>query len=127
MLKPEDKVLTKNAPFEKAKFTWITDQNRKERYIVASCGNYTIQWNFRSVKIAKPDVITNGFTTITTCTLIPKSEHILDTTFMHDAYSSHGDPSLVVLTKQRVYNIDEEDDSDRDEEEDDDGPRRLNF
>ncbi|WPT10914.1 Protein CYPRO4 [Picochlorum sp. SENEW3] len=127
MLKPEDKVLTKNAPFEKAKFTWITDQNRKERYIVASCGNFTVQWNFRSVKIAKPDVITNGFTTITRCTLIPKSEHILDTTFMHDAYSSHGDPSLVVLTKQKVYNVEEDDDSDREEEEERDGPRRLNF
>jgi len=123
MLTPEDAVYTKQAPLEKAKFSWITDNNRKERYIVASCGNYTVQWNFRAVKIAKPDVVTNGLTTVQKYALIPKSEHIIDTTFMHDNFSSHGDASLVVLTKQRVYNVEDDD-----EEDEDAAPRRnLNF
>lgn len=123
MLKAEDTIYTNNAPFEKAKFSWITDASRKERYIVASCGKYTVQWNFRAVKVAKPDVLTNGLTTVQKYALIPKSENIVDTTFMHDTYSSRGASSpLVVITKQRVYNVDEDDDDDGTNE-----ARRLNF
>lgn len=107
MLKPEDRVLTNNAPFEKAKLSWVTDPSRKERYIVATCGRYTVEWNFRAVKIAKPDIVTNGLTTVQKYVLIPKSEDILDTSFMHKAASPN---SLVVLTKQRVWNVDEGDD-----------------
>ena len=124
MLKAEDIIYTKNAPFEKAKFSWITDNARKERYIVASCGRYTVQWNFRAVKVAKPDVITNGLTTVQKYTLIPKSENIVDTTFMHDTFASRGTTSpLVVLTKQRVYNVDDDDD----EEDEGNEARRLRF
>lgn len=36
-----------NAPLEKGHFTWITQEGRQERWIVASCGNYTVLWNFR--------------------------------------------------------------------------------
>jgi len=123
-LKPEDSIYTNNAPFEKAKFSWITDNARKERYIVASCGRFTVQWNFRAVKVAKPDVITNGLTTVQKYTLIPKSENIVDTTFMHDTFASHGTTSpLVVLTKQRVYNVDDDDD----DEEEGNEARRLRF
>lgn len=39
--------LTKNCPLEKGHFTWITERGRQERWIVASCGNYTVLWNFR--------------------------------------------------------------------------------
>ena len=46
-LKPEDNVLVKAAPLTKGKFTWVTESGRQERWIVASCGNYTVLWNFR--------------------------------------------------------------------------------
>jgi len=115
MLRPEDRVYTNNAPFEKARFSWVDSRNRseKERYIVATCGRYTVQWNFRAVKIAKPDVVTNGLTTVQKYALIPKSEDILDTNFMHAKAREGGGVrspgSLVVLTKQRVWNVEEED------------------
>jgi hypothetical protein len=37
------------APLQKGKFTWITEAGRQERWIVASCGAYTVLWNFRWV------------------------------------------------------------------------------
>lgn len=43
-----------NAPMEKGHFTWVTTQGRQERWIVASCGNYTVLWNFRPVSCAAP-------------------------------------------------------------------------
>lgn len=46
-LKQEDTLLVKGAPLTKGKFTWITESGRQERWIVASCGNYTVLWNFR--------------------------------------------------------------------------------
>ena len=46
-LKTEDNVLVKAAPLTKGKFTWVTESGRQERWIVASCGNYTVLWNFR--------------------------------------------------------------------------------
>ena len=114
MLKPEDRVYTNNAPFEKARFSWVggKDSREKERYIVATCGRYTVQWNFRAVKIAKPDVVTNGLTTVQKYALIPKSEDILDTNFMHMHQGVRSPGSLVVLTKQRVWNVEEEEDED---------------
>ena len=46
-LRPEDVTLTGGAPMEKGHFTWVTQAGRQERWIVASCGNYTVLWNFR--------------------------------------------------------------------------------
>lgn len=37
------------AALQKGKFTWITESGRQERWIVASCGAYTVLWNFRFV------------------------------------------------------------------------------
>ena len=41
--------LTGGAALEKGHFTWITEKGRQERWVVASCGNYTVLWNFRWV------------------------------------------------------------------------------
>ncbi|MEO2193545.1 MAG: hypothetical protein ABGY24_13955 [bacterium] len=112
-LTPEDRIRTDNAPFEKARFSWVGDESTKERYIAATCGRYTVQWNFRAVKIAKPDVVTNGLTTVQKYALIPKSEEILDAAFMHNQNTLRSPNSLVVLTKQRVWNVDEEDEDDK--------------
>ena len=41
------------AALQKGKFTWITEAGRQERWIVASCGAYTVLWNFRWVGLAE--------------------------------------------------------------------------
>ena len=46
-LKAEDQPLLQGAPLRQGKFTWVTEAGREERWIVASCGNYTVLWNFR--------------------------------------------------------------------------------
>ena len=38
---------TGKAKLTKGKFTWITEAGRQERWIVASCGAYTVLFNFR--------------------------------------------------------------------------------
>ena len=48
-LKPEDLALVGSAPLQKGKFTWVTESGREERWIVASCGTFTVLWNFRCV------------------------------------------------------------------------------
>ena len=46
-LKAEDVAAVGGAPLTKGKFTWVTESGREERWIVASCGTYTVLWNFR--------------------------------------------------------------------------------
>ena len=46
-LKPEDQPLLLGSPLRQGKFTWVTEAGREERWVVASCGNYTVLWNFR--------------------------------------------------------------------------------
>ncbi len=46
-LRPEDAAKVGGAPMRQGKFTWVTEAGRQERWIVASCGNHTVLWNFR--------------------------------------------------------------------------------
>ncbi|GAB4822475.1 hypothetical protein N2152v2_009521 [Parachlorella kessleri] len=113
-LKPQDTALTANAPLEKGHFTWITEKGRQERWIVASCGNYTVLWNFRQVKLAQPEVVSYGaLTTVTNYHLIPKSEHVVDSVFMHDNYArtptGAEETSMLVVTKNAIYTVADED------------------
>lgn len=48
-LKAEDVARTGNKPFRSAKFTWVTEAGRKERWIVASCGSHSVVWNLKCV------------------------------------------------------------------------------
>ena len=114
-LKMEDVARTGGAPLEKAKFTWITERGRQERQIVASCGNYTILWNFRSVKVAAADTTSmGGLTTVTSYHLIRKGEHVVDSVFMHDNFNRSaagaGESAMVVVTDRKVYTVGEDDD-----------------
>lgn len=46
-LKPEDVAKVGGAALSKAKFSWVTEGARQERWIVASVGSYTALWNLR--------------------------------------------------------------------------------
>jgi hypothetical protein len=113
-LKPEDQVLVKNQPLQKGKFTWVTESGKQERWIVASCGNYTVLWNFRSVKLANPDIVSyGGLTTVTNYHLIPKNESVVDSVFMHDNFAAsptRDESAMVVVTNDHVYSLADQDD-----------------
>jgi hypothetical protein len=113
-LKAEDVAKVGSAPLRQGKFTWVTEAGRQERWIVASCGNYTVLWNFRQVKLAKDTSVSyGGLTTCTSCHLIPKSESVVDSVFMHDNYTpaspTADDNSMVIVTKHQVWSMADED------------------
>lgn len=103
------------ATFSKGKLTWITEANMTERWIAAGCGNYTVLWNFRRVKQAKPTIISSGAFTITEhYSMIKKDEKVVQNAFMHDQYSMtpQAKNALVVATVHRLYNTIDEESSD---------------
>eukprot|EP00884_Botryococcus_braunii_P014703 jgi/Botrbrau1/23233/Bobra.0041s0071.2 len=112
-LKIEDTTLTRNAPLTKGKFTWITQAGFEERWIVANCGNYSVLWNFRQVKLAQPDTVSyGGLTTCTSYHLIPKDESVVDSVFVADKYASPGgnDAAMVIATRHQIHTVAEDDD-----------------
>jgi hypothetical protein len=128
-LRPADAARTGGAPLEKGHFTWITEAGRQERWIVASCGTFTVLWNFRAVKTAAPDVTSmGGLTTVTTYHLIAKKERVVDSVFMHDKYArtpTGAEDAMVVVTDRKVYAAaDSEGEEEEGEEEEGQGPAK---
>jgi len=113
-LKPEDWQLAgKGAKLEKGKFTWITEQGSSEHWIVASCGNFSVLWNFTAVKQnkASDSVSHGGLVTCTTYNIIPKDENVVDSVFLHEGHNhkGHHDSSLVVATRNYLWACAEDD------------------
>jgi hypothetical protein len=120
-LRPADAARAGGAPLEKGRFTWVTEAGRPERWVVASCGRFTVLWSFRAVKAAAPDVVSaGGLTTVTQYQMIPRKENVVDSVFMHDKFArtptGGGEAAMVVVTGRRVYTA--ADGSDDEEEED---------
>ena len=85
----------------------MTEEGRQERWIVASCGNDSVLWNFRQAKVSKGDGTSHGgLPTVTKYHLVSRSEHVVDSQFMHDNYSSdrrRTQSALVVATTNKVW------------------------
>jgi hypothetical protein len=92
--------------------TWITENDLTERWIVASCGSFSVLWNFRRVKAQKPSVISSGcFTICSHYTMLAKSERVVENAFLHDKYAvtPQAKNALLVATEHRLYNCQDED------------------
>lgn len=77
-----------NKPLQKGRFTWVTERGRQERWVVASCGSYTVRWNLRVVKTANAQTVSGGgLTTVDQYQLLSKEEHVVDSAFMHDNFA----------------------------------------
>eukprot|EP00898_Chlorokybus_atmophyticus_P008096 jgi/Chlat1/8288/Chrsp78S07705 len=100
----EDVIAMNRAPLRDARFSWVTENGKKERWVVASVGNDTVVWNFTRVKDRSHEcyIGTEGLKTCYCYRLIPKSEQVVASEFMHDRHSS-GDGQLVVATPHDVY------------------------
>lgn len=68
----------------------------------------------RQVKLTKPSVKSyGGLTTCTQYNLIAKSEHVVDSVFMHDNYAASpaaGESAMVVVTDNNVWTVAEDED-----------------
>lgn len=109
-LKPEDKLLAGNKPFKNGRFTWVTEANNQERWVVASCGRYTVIWNFRKVKGAVSSSTSfGGLPTVMDYTMSAKDEDVVDSNFMHDRYAptsgGHRGDALVIATPHKVFTL----------------------
>lgn len=109
-LKPEDEMLIGDKPFRNAKFTWITEQGKRERWVVASCGPYSVVWNWAKIRTAKAGLASNGgLQIITEYLLSEKDADVVDSAFMHDRYNPVVDgqihDSLVVTTPHKIFTI----------------------
>jgi hypothetical protein len=105
----------KDAVFSRGKLTWVTEADVPERWIAASCGQYTVLWNFRRIKAHKPTVISSGaFTICDHYQMLKKDEKVVDNAFLHDRYAStrQAKNALVVATKHQVYNYLDDESSD---------------
>lgn len=109
-LKPEDVLLTGGKPLRGGKFTWVTEQGRQERWIVASCGNYSVVWNFRRVKASTGGAVgVGGLPACLEYHLQRRDQEVVTSAFLPDRYApaSGGRPrdSLVVATKEKVFSV----------------------
>jgi hypothetical protein len=113
-LKPEDKLVTGGRPFKSGRFTWVTEAQSQERWVVASCGKYTVIWNFKRVKGAVTSSTSfGGLPTVMDYVLSAKDEDIIDSNFMHERYApqtggTKGD-ALVVATPHKIFTLAGED------------------
>lgn len=109
-LKPEDKLLAGNKGFKNGRFTWVTEANNQERWVVASCGKYTVIWNFRKVKSSvSGNTSFGGLPTNMDYTMSAKDEDVVDSNFMHDRYApttgGHKGDALVIATPHKVFTL----------------------
>ncbi|GBF92191.1 hypothetical protein Rsub_05273 [Raphidocelis subcapitata] len=111
-LKPEDVVLAGGKPLRHAKFTWITEEGRQERWIVASCGHYSVVWNFKRVKRAVATSTSfGGLPTSFDYHMTKKEEEVVDANFVHEKFTPHAPrggavrDALVVATPHMVFSL----------------------
>jgi hypothetical protein len=89
------------AVFSKARLTWITDDTCTERWIAASCGSYSVLWNFRKIKSQQPTILSQGAYTICDHYMLqPRNGPIVEHAFLHDkfAVAPQAKKSLVAAT-----------------------------
>ena len=104
----------RDTPLSKAVLSWVTDENSSERCIAASCGKYTILWDFHKIKHAQPGNILQG--KLTLCDyymLIQKNATIVSNAFMHanHAGNTFGSGAVLVATKRSLYSYNDDDES----------------
>jgi hypothetical protein len=107
----------KDAIFSRGRLTWVTTKDVPERWIAASCGQYTVLWNFRRVKSQRPTVISMGaFTICDHYSMIKKDEKVVDNAFLHDRFATtqQAKNALVVATQHQLYNYLDDESSDFD-------------
>ena len=83
-LKAEDVASLGGAGLAKGRFTWVTEEGVKERWISATCGTATVLWSLDAVKRASPGLVSaGGLTTVTDYHVIRKGESVVDAAFVH--------------------------------------------
>ncbi|CAL1389488.1 unnamed protein product [Linum trigynum] len=95
-----------NNKFHGGHFSWVTENGRQERHIVATVGKFSVVWDFQQVKNSGHHCYKNqqGLKSCYCYKIVLKDESIVESRFMHDNYAVSNSPEapLVVATPMKV-------------------------
>ncbi|KAJ6812112.1 protein CYPRO4-like [Iris pallida] len=96
----------KDNKFHGGQFSWVTENGKQERHLVATVGKFSIVWNFQQVKNSKHECYRNqeGMKSCYCYKIVLKDESIVDSCFMHEKFAVKDSPEapLVVATPMKV-------------------------
>ncbi|KAL8141130.1 hypothetical protein V2J09_007151 [Rumex salicifolius] len=105
-LTPLDAHLAGANKFRGAQFSWVTEQGKQERHLVATVGKFSVIWNFQQVKDSSHECYQNqqGLKSCYCYKIVLKDDSIVDSRFMHDKFAVSDSPEapLVVATPMKV-------------------------
>ncbi|XP_020699551.1 protein CYPRO4 [Dendrobium catenatum] len=105
-LTPLDSHLAGKSKFQKGQFSWVTENGKQERHLVATVGKFSVIWNFLQVKKSNHECYRNqeGLKSCYCYRIVPKDESIVDSRFMHEKFAGTDSPDapLVVATPMKV-------------------------
>ncbi|EEF52407.1 protein CYPRO4 [Ricinus communis] len=95
-----------NNKFRNAQFSWVTENGKQERHLVATVGKFSVIWNFQQVKNGSHECYRNqeGLKSCYCYKIVPKDDSIVDSRFMHDKFAVTDSPEapLVIATPMKV-------------------------
>ncbi|KAK2991513.1 hypothetical protein RJ640_016548 [Escallonia rubra] len=87
-------------------FSWVTENGKQERHLVATVGKFSVIWDFQQVKNSAHDCYRNqqGLKSCYCYKIVLKDESIVDSRFMHEKFAVSDSPEapLVVATPMKV-------------------------
>ncbi|GFS33229.1 vacuolar import/degradation, Vid27-related protein [Actinidia rufa] len=95
-----------NNKFRGARFSWVTENGKQERHLVATVGKFSVIWNFQQVKDGSHECYQNqvGLKSCYCYKIVLKDDSIVDSCFMHEKFAISDSPEapLVVATPMKV-------------------------
>ncbi|KAK5837944.1 hypothetical protein PVK06_006671 [Gossypium arboreum] len=95
--------------FHGGHFSWVTENGKQERHVVATVGKFSVVWDFHQVKNTSHGCYRNqqGLKSCYCYKIVLKDESIVESRFMHDKYAGSDSPEapLVVATPLKVSSI----------------------
>ncbi|KAK1395784.1 Vacuolar import/degradation [Heracleum sosnowskyi] len=95
-----------NNKFREAQFSWVTEDGKQERHLVATVGKFSVIWNFQQVKDGSHECYRNqvGLKSCYCYKIVLKHDSIVASRFMHEKYAVSDSPEapLVVATPMKV-------------------------
>ncbi|KAF5468267.1 protein CYPRO4 [Juglans microcarpa x Juglans regia] len=95
-----------NNKFRNAQFSWVTENGKQERHLVATVGKFSVIWNFLQVKNSSHECYRNqdGLKSCYCYKIVLKDDSIVDSRFMHEKFAVTDSPEapLVIATPMKV-------------------------
>ncbi|XP_008220222.2 PREDICTED: protein CYPRO4 [Prunus mume] len=95
-----------NNKFRNAQFSWVTENGKQERHLVATVGKFSVIWNFQQVKDGSHECYRHqeGLKSCYCYKIVLKDDSIVDSRFMHDKFAVTDSPEapLVIATPMKV-------------------------